>query len=122
MRRTRRCAQTRFTELATRNGSIAHVHQTVDAARRVVGVQRREHEVARERRLDGDRRRLAVADFADEDDVGVLPQERPQDARRSVRPMLSRTGTWLMPGRLNSTGSSAVMMFMCGSLIRASDE
>ena len=33
------------------------------------------------------RRRLAVADFADEDDVRVLPQERPQDAGE-VRPML----------------------------------
>ena len=60
---------------------------------RVVGVQRREHEVAGERRLDGDLRRLEVADFADEDDVGVLAQEAAQrggeveaDAARAPAP------------------------------------
>ena len=40
----------------------------------------------------------------------------------NVRPMLSRTCTWLMPGRLNSTGSSAVMMLTSGWLTCASDE
>jgi len=34
--------------------------------------------VARERRLDGDRRGLLVADLTDQDDVGVGPQDRPQ--------------------------------------------
>ena len=43
---------------------------------RVGGVQRRQHEVAGERRLHGDARRLDVADLADEDDVGVLAQDR----------------------------------------------
>ena len=38
----------------------------------------REHEVARERRLDGDLRRLAVADLADHDDVGVGTHHRAQ--------------------------------------------
>ena len=49
---------------------------TVDGG--VVGVQRREHEVAGQRRLDGDLRGLEVADLADHDDVGVLPQDRAQ--------------------------------------------
>ena len=56
----------------------AHVHQAADRARRVVGVQRRQHEVAGQRRLDRDLRRLEVADFADQDDVRVLAQERAQ--------------------------------------------
>ena len=34
--------------------------------------------MAGERRLDGDLRRLEVADFADQNDVRVLAQERPQ--------------------------------------------
>ena len=56
----------------------AHVDQTGDRARRVVGVQRGEHEVAGQRGLDGDLGGLLVADFADHDDVGVLPQEGAQ--------------------------------------------
>ena len=49
-----------------------------DRRRRVVGVQRREDEVAGERGLDGDLRRLAVADLADHDDVGVGAHHRAQ--------------------------------------------
>ena len=56
----------------------AHVHQAADRAGRVVGVQRRQHEVAGQRRLDGDFRGFEVADFADQDDVRVLAQERAQ--------------------------------------------
>jgi hypothetical protein len=52
-------------------------------------VQRGEHQVARERRLHRDFRRIAVADFADHDDVGILPQyvfqhPREAEARRLV--------------------------------------
>ena len=41
-------------------------------------MQRREDEVPRERRLHGDLDRLAVADLAHQDDVGILPQQRTQ--------------------------------------------
>ena len=78
MRRTRRWAQIRLTELATRNGSMPMFIRRVIVLGRVVGVQRREHQVAGERGLDRDLRRLEVADFADQDDVRVLAQERAQ--------------------------------------------
>src|SRR4051812_44145468 len=52
-------------------GLDAHLDEAADRARRVVGVQRREDEVARERALDGDLGGLPVADLADHDDVGV---------------------------------------------------
>ena len=53
----------------------AHVHQTVDRARGIVGVQRRQHEVAGQRGLDRDLGGFEVADFADQDGVRVLTQE-----------------------------------------------
>ena len=56
----------------------ADVDEASDGARRVVGVERGEHEVAGERRLDRDLRRLAVADLADEDDVRVLAHDGAQ--------------------------------------------
>src|SRR5258705_176169 len=58
----------------------ADVGQSGHARRRIVGVERREHEVARLRRLHGDARGLLVADLADEHDVRVLPEDRPQGA------------------------------------------
>ena len=59
----------------------AHVEQPVDGRRGVVGVDRREHEVARQRRLHGDLGGLEVADLADHDHVGVLPHDRAQRVR-----------------------------------------
>ena len=47
----------------------------------VVGVQRREHEMAGQRGLDRDLRRLEIAHFADHDDVGVLAQDGAQHMR-----------------------------------------
>jgi len=44
-------------------------------------VQRREHEVARQAGLDRDLGGLEIADFADHDHVGILPQDRAQPAR-----------------------------------------
>ena len=55
-----------------------HVHQARDRFRRTVGVQRGKHQVARERGLDGDFRRFEVSNFADQNDVRVLPQEGAQ--------------------------------------------
>src|SRR5205823_14873229 len=51
-----------------------------DLARRIVRVQRREHEVARERGFDRDVGGLRVANFADEDHVRVLAQNRAQSS------------------------------------------
>ena len=61
----------------------AHVQQPRQRRRRVVGVQRRQHQVARLRRLDRDVGGLEVADFADHDDVRVLAQEGLQRRRRT---------------------------------------
>ena len=44
-------------------------------------MQRGEDEVAGERGADGDIRRLAVANFADHDDVGILTDDVPQPRR-----------------------------------------
>ncbi len=53
----------------------------VMALGRIVRVERREDQVAREGRLDGDLRRLQVPDLADHDHVGVLPDDMPQGVR-----------------------------------------
>ena len=45
-----------------------------------------------------------------------------RSAAAKFSPMFSRTCTWLTPTRLNSTGSSAVMMFVSVVLIFAIDE
>ena len=58
----------------------AHLDQAGHRRRRVVGVQRREHQVTGERGLDGDVGRLVVADLADQHDVGVRAQDRAQRA------------------------------------------
>ena len=51
-----------------------HVEQTRDAADGVVRVQRAEDEVTGHGRANGDFGRFEVANFADHDDVRVLPQ------------------------------------------------
>ena len=60
----------------------ADVGQPRDDRRRIVGVQRRKHEVPGLRRLHGDFRRLRIANLADEDDVGILAENRSQRARK----------------------------------------
>ena len=109
--RTRRWARIRFTAAVTRNGSTPMFSRRRDRAGRVVGVQGGEHQVAGERRLDADLRGLEVADLADHDDVGVLPQEASAGAAAKLSPISSCICTWLMPAKLYSTGSSAVQMF-----------
>ena len=75
-----------------------------------------------ERGLDRDLGGLEVADLADHDDVRVLPQEGAQAHRRSSSPISSCICTWLMPCRLYSTGSSAVLMLQPGLLSSESAE
>ena len=58
-----------------------HVEEAAEHVDDVVGVDGREHEVAGQGRLDGDLRRLLVADLADHDLVGVVAQDRAQPAR-----------------------------------------
>ena len=65
----------------TKNGSTLHLDQARDRARRVVRVDRGQHEVAGHRGVNGDFRRFLVADLADHDHVGILPQECAQRAR-----------------------------------------
>jgi hypothetical protein len=66
-------------------------------------------------------RRFRRPDFADEDDVRVLAQERPQRCgEREVDLLLDLH--LVDAARLNSTGLSAVMMFTPGWLICDSAE
>ena len=59
----------------------AHVEEAAEHVEHVVGVDRGEHQVAGQRRLDRDLRGFRVADFADHDLVGVVTQDRAQPAR-----------------------------------------
>ena len=65
---------------------------------------------------------FVVADLADQDDVRILAQEGTQSGGEVQDDVASRIWTWLIPIRLNSTGSSAVMMLMSGLLSEASAE
>ena len=56
----------------------AHVPQPRDAAPCAVRMDRREHEMARQRAADRHRRRIGVADLAEHDDVRVLTQKGAQ--------------------------------------------
>jgi len=67
--------------------------------------------MARERGFDGDFRRLKVADLADHDDVRVLAQESAQ-GHGEVQADLVVHLHLLMPDKLYSTGSSAVLMLV----------
>ena len=59
----------------------AHVDQAREGAGGVVRVDRGEHEVTGERRVDRDLGRLLVADLADHDDVRILAEEGAERAR-----------------------------------------
>ena len=56
----------------------AHIEHSRDGGPRRVGVECREHEVARERGVDRKICRLFVADFSHHNNVGVLPHEGTQ--------------------------------------------
>src|SRR5688572_12911929 len=53
-----------------------HIHETRNCGRRVVRVQRGKNKVARQRCFDRDLGSLEVPDLTDEDNVGILTQER----------------------------------------------
>ena len=98
-----------------RVGLHTHVHQARQRLRRIVGMQRRQHQVARLRGLDRDLGRLEVADFADHDHVRILAQEGAQ--RRRERQADLRVDVDLVDARqLISAGSSAVEMFVSSVL------
>ena len=67
-----------FSAAPIRYGSTPMLISRVIARAGVVGVQRAEHQVAGERRLNRGAGGFLVADFADHDHVGVLPQQRAQ--------------------------------------------
>src|SRR5579883_258672 len=58
----------------------AHIAKASDRGRGVVGVERTEHKVTRQRRLNPDLCGFQVANLTDEDDVRVLPENGPQRA------------------------------------------
>jgi hypothetical protein len=60
-----------------------HVDQPRHRAGGVVGVQGRQHEVPRQRRLHGHLGRLGVADFAHQNHVGILAEDRTQRRRKA---------------------------------------
>ena len=86
----------------------SHVEQSRDGARGIVCVEGTQHEVAGEGGLDGDLRGDQIADFPDQDDVGVLPEERPEH--------IGEAGPGLLVD-LDLVNASTVMMFRSGLLI-----
>src|SRR5262249_24743631 len=59
----------------------AHIDEPGGRCRGAVRVDRREHQVAGQRRLNGNAGRLEIADFADHDDVWFLAQDRSKRMR-----------------------------------------
>ena len=78
IRRTSRWAKNGLDRGGDQKRRDAHIAQPRDRAGGVVGVQRAEHRVPGERRLHGNFGRFHIANLADQDLVGVLPQDRPQ--------------------------------------------
>jgi hypothetical protein len=68
--------------LAALGAERAHQALRLDRRDGGVGVQCRQHEVAGQRRLHRDLRRLGVAHLADHNDVGVLPDNRSERVRK----------------------------------------
>jgi hypothetical protein len=99
-------------------GLDAHVDETRHGTGGVVGVQRAEHEVAGEGRLDGDLGGLPVADFAHHHHVGVLAQDGAQAGRKGEAD-LGVDLDLADATELILDGSSTVMMLRTGLLILA---
>src|SRR5713226_42799 len=60
-----------------------HIQESPKYVDNIIRVNRREDEVACERRLNGDLCRLHIANFSDHDLVGIVTQNRPKTARES---------------------------------------
>ena len=121
MRRIRRWAQARYHRRRNQEGRDAHVVQTRDGAGGVITVHGAQHLVAGQRGFNRDFRGFRIANFTDHDDVRVLAQDRAQRVGER-EPDFLFTGTWLMPGIWNSTGSSTVTMLNSGLLSSFSAE
>ena len=65
-------------------GFHAHVDQPREAGQRVVGVDRRQHQMTRHGRTNGDFGSLEIADLADHDHVWVLTQYGAQGAGEGI--------------------------------------
>ena len=74
-------AEHRFQRGGNEERFHTHVDQTRDRARRIVGVQGAENEMAGERGLHRDLRRLQIARLPDHDPVRVLPKKGTQHPR-----------------------------------------
>ena len=85
--------QHRFERGGHQVGLDAHIHQAGQRAGRVVGVQRREDQVAGQRGLHGDLRGFLVANFADQNHVRVVAQNRAQPARKGQARPFRRPGS-----------------------------
>ena len=70
-------------------GGNAHVGQPRDAFRGAVRVQRAQHQVPGQRRPHRDLGRLLVAHLTDEDDVGVVTQERAEGRREGATDLVA---------------------------------
>ena len=115
----RRCARTASSDEETQKGLNPHIDQTGHGSGGVIRVDRRKNQVTSERSLNGDFRRLSVADFSDHDHVGILTQNSAHPEAK-VRPILGLTWICPTPLRSYSIGSSTVMMLRSMELIRVS--
>ena len=79
---TSRCASTQLSDETKLYGSTPHVEESPYHVYDVVGVNRGEDQMARQRRLDGYLRRLRVADLADHYLVWVVAQYASEPARK----------------------------------------
>jgi len=61
-------------------GLHAHVDQARNRAGGIIGVERGQHEMPGQRGAHHQLRGLGVAGFPDQDDIRILPQQRPQAA------------------------------------------
>ena len=93
--RTRRCHND-LDEEARRKAFNTHVDQAGNCTCSRIGMERREYEINRERRMDAHMRGLGVLHFADHDHIGVLPQKGTQ-RQAKVKPIVGCTWVWLTP-------------------------